>query len=116
LDGGNEDDSIRTWDAETGTQIGSPVVGHSYHNPKCTCTHDPNGVFYQGNPTCTVIWHSCTVVVSVSAPTALSLSAGALASASNKTVRIWDASIGEHVGHSIDPLARLKSIRAGTRV
>jgi WD40 repeat protein len=27
--GGNDDFSIRIWDAETGTQIGSPLTGHS---------------------------------------------------------------------------------------
>jgi WD40 repeat protein len=29
MDGGNGDFSIRIWDSETGTQIGSPLTGHS---------------------------------------------------------------------------------------
>ena len=30
LSGGNGDFSIRIWDAETGSQIGSPLTGHRY--------------------------------------------------------------------------------------
>ena len=103
---GNEDYSIRIWDAKTGEQIGSPLRGHS-HRVNSVCWNNDGTKLASGSSDETVkIWNPATgeclwtlsghsnCVRSVSwSPDGAKLASGS----DDKTVRIWEVATGKEL-------------------
>jgi WD40 repeat protein len=117
--GGNEDFSIRIWDAETGTQIGSPLTGHSCPVLSVAWNNDGSKLASSSKDRTVKIWavgsagtfecqstlrgHKNLVASVCFSPCGTKIvsgggEVGGLGGNKDFSIRIWDAETGTQIG------------------